>query len=59
MNSSDKDLEPKSAVTTAVKKSDAEQIKINLDQSEQDDKPQKLTAEEATPFIDEKSRTDK
>lgn len=59
MNSLDDDLEPKSAVTAAVEKSDAEQIDSNLNQPRQSDKPQKLTAEESTPFIDETSRTDK
>lgn len=51
--------EAKSEVTEAVENADAGQIEKNLEQDKQSDKSEHLTAEEKTPFIDEKVRTDK
>ena len=51
--------EPQSEVTEALQNVDANQIQSNLKNPNQTDKPESLTAEQATPFIDDDVRTDK
>ncbi len=48
-----------SEVKQAAEHANVEQIEKNLHDTQPADKPAKLTDDEATPFIDEDSRTDK
>lgn len=43
----------------AVKNADVKKIGENLQQNQQDEKPESLSEKEKTPFIDSKDRTDK
>lgn len=48
-----------SDISKAADHADATQIKQNLDEKKQADKPENLSDEQKTPFIEEELRTDK
>ena len=51
--------ENKSELQQAAENVDANQIKENLEQNKSSDAPEPLSEDEKTPFMDDKSRTDK
>lgn len=60
MNNLDKSSqETESEIAETAKNVDANQIKSNLKQDKSVDKPEDLTEQQKTPFIDDKQRTDK